>query len=103
MAIDRFRTSCALGAALILAGCATDGGASLASTDTFGEATRQTLAAQIIDPAPEYDTPQATTSGDQVAGATERYRTGKVKQPDRQVIGPLGKQGGGAGMSTGGN
>jgi hypothetical protein len=48
----------------------------------FGEPNRQTLMAQVIDPDPQYDQP-ATSSGDHAAQAVERYRTDKVKKPER--------------------
>lgn len=87
-------------ALLALAGCAAPGSLA-AGQDNFGEAYRQTLQAQIIDPAPEYATPVGETSGSQVAGAIERYRTGKVKQPGGQGISTIGRQGGGSGTPSG--
>lgn len=51
--------------------------------DNFGEANRQTFAAQVIDPAPAYDDPMVGGNGDKAAQAIERYRTDKVKQPER--------------------
>lgn len=83
-----------LGLLLALSGCATSGGLP-AGQDNFGEAYRQTLAAQIIDPAPDYSTPRAEVSGAQVAGAIERLRTGKVKQPAGQGLSTIGRQGSG--------
>ncbi|WP_093512674.1 hypothetical protein [Sphingopyxis sp. YR583] len=47
----------------------------------FGEANRQTMMAQVIDPDPVYDAPM-TSSGDTAQKAIERYRTDAVKQPD---------------------
>lgn len=47
----------------------------------FGEANRQTMMAQVIDPEPVY-TEDATTNGETGAAAVERYREGNVKQPD---------------------
>ena len=49
--------------------------------DDFGEASRETLAAQIINPAPNYDGRAGVISADHAVQATERYRTDKVKQP----------------------
>lgn len=105
MASDRIRMI-ALGClATCLAGCASNGQIGIARQDNFGEAYRQTLAAQVINPAPEYDTPFTASNGDVIAQAIERYRTGKVIKPDRLIIGELGKQGGdGVGSSgNGGN
>ena len=47
---------------------------------TFGEANRQTMMAQVVDPDPVYDGPMVG-SGDQTAKAVERYRTDTVKEP----------------------
>lgn len=91
MRSDRPLAALAVGAVLCLSGCATPGGLP-PGQDNFGEAVRQTMTAQIIDPAPEYDTPFAQTSGSQVAGAIERYRTGTVKQPAAQGISTIGRQ-----------
>lgn len=49
--------------------------------DDFGEATHETLAAQIINPAPAYDGQKAVISSDHAVQATERYWADKVKQP----------------------
>jgi len=88
MATDKPLIVPALLAALALAGCASDQN-SLASTlgadSSWGEANRQTMAAQIIDPAPRYDTLVAEAQGTRAATAVERYRTDKVKRPDRQM------------------
>src|SRR4051812_43767451 len=45
-----------------------------------GEAVRQTMTAQIINPAPVYDTSIIITSGASAALALNRYRTDKVKR-----------------------
>lgn len=77
----------ALGATIcLLVGCTADGTGGLvynAGPDTFGEANRQTMAAQLIDPAPVYETALAAGSGEHAAQAIERYRTDKVKKPDK--------------------
>lgn len=77
----------ALGAMIsVLAGCTADGTGGLVyntGPDTFGEANRQTMAAQTVDPAPVYETAQAAGSGEHAAQAVERYRTDKVKKPDK--------------------
>jgi type IV pilus biogenesis protein CpaD/CtpE len=51
--------------------------------DNFGEANKQTMAAQVIDPSPVYLNPVPVSSGEHAAQAVERYREDKVKQPDR--------------------
>lgn len=78
------RTKLAAAFALaLLAGCATDGATAFGEDSTWGEANRQTFAAQVIDPAPQYDTAAPQGSGKQAADAIERYRTGTVKKPER--------------------
>jgi hypothetical protein len=47
----------------------------------FGEANRQTMMAQVVNPEPHYDTLVPVTSADQAADAVDRYNTGQVKQP----------------------
>lgn len=47
----------------------------------FGEANRQTMMAQVVDPDPVYTEP-APASGHLAAEAIQRYRDGEVKQPD---------------------
>jgi len=61
----------------------------------FGEANRQTMMAQVIDPDPVYDEPMVS-SGAHAAGAVERYRTDTVKQPE-SVSTTTGTGGGGSG------
>ena len=51
--------------------------------DDFGEASRETLAAQIINPAPNYDGRAGVISADHAVQATERFRADKVKQPEQ--------------------
>ncbi len=48
----------------------------------FGEPNRMTMAAQVVNPDPQYDQPM-TGSADSAAQAVERWRTDKVKKPDR--------------------
>ena len=49
---------------------------------TFGEANRQTMAAQIVNPDPVYDTLNPPTSGEHAGQAGERYSDGRVIKPD---------------------
>lgn len=81
----RTKLAIAATAALALAGCATgpNGMPYLGGPDNFGEANRQTMAAQVIDPAPVYETALGESSAQHAVAAQERYRTDKVKQPDR--------------------
>ena len=74
----------AVAGSLALAGCAQTHTGKLDPIDPadFGEANRQTYAAMVIDPDPQYDEPLAT-SAEHASDAIERYRTDAVKQPER--------------------
>ena len=48
----------------------------------FGEANRQTMMAQVVNPAPYYEDLNPPTSGEHAAQAVERYRNDQVKQPE---------------------
>jgi hypothetical protein len=54
--------------------------------DEIGEASRLTLAAQIINPAPVYNGREAVIGADHAAQAVERYRADKVKQPESPKV-----------------
>lgn len=82
MHIDRLRWL-ALAALPLLAGCQHDSAASRPPASTFGEANRQTMMAQVVDPDPQYEYLDPETSAEHAAKAIERYRADKVKQPDR--------------------
>ena len=104
MPIDRLRRIALAALVCCLTGCATaDGkGLSLSPKDNFGEATKQTFAAQIINPNPDYADQVPATSGSLVAAAIERYRTGRVKQPVSQRTSQVGVQtGGSSGTASG--
>lgn len=104
MPIDRLRTLVLIGLAGCLAGCASTsaGGLQLGKADNFGEAYRQTFAAQIINPNPEYADPVPLSSGAKAVAALERYRTDNVKQPARQSLSNVGsKSGGSSGAAAG--
>lgn len=74
----------ALALVLLASGCATpDGKFYMGGADNFGEANRQTMAAQVIDPNPQYETANAEGNAVHAAAALERYRTDKVKKPER--------------------
>lgn len=49
---------------------------------TFGEANRQTMMAQVVDPDPQYAKP-LETSAQNAAQAVDRYRKDAVKKPAR--------------------
>ena len=91
MSSDRRTMKLGVSLTLCLAGCATPGGTGGMGQSSFGEASRQTFAAQVVNPAPEYDEPYAEGSGAKVAAAVERYRTDKVKRPTGQSVTGLGQ------------
>lgn len=82
MNTDRLRWL-ALAALPLLAACEHDFMGSARPASTFGEANRQTMMAQVVDPEPQYDTLVPPSSGEHAGQAGERYRTDKVKKPDR--------------------
>ncbi|MXO75233.1 hypothetical protein GRI40_08395 [Altererythrobacter aerius] len=55
------------------------------AASNFGDANRMTMAAQVVNPDPQYDTLNPPTSGEHAGQAAERYRTDKVKQPVRET------------------
>ena len=69
--------------ALALAGCVTDDGIMGLGDTGFGDANRQTMAAQVIDPNPVYEDPIPPTSADNAVDAIDRLRNDQVKQPER--------------------
>ena len=82
---------------LVLGACQTDdphGLPYLGGKDNFGEANRQTYAAQIVDPAPVYDRAVPESDGQHAAAAIERYHTDKIKQPDVTRTSKVGGVGG---------
>lgn len=82
MNFDPIRRAACLAALPLLAGCASVPSVFEEPSDAaFGEANRQTMMAQVIDPNPVYDGPMVT-SGDHAADAIERYRNDAVKEPE---------------------
>jgi hypothetical protein len=82
MTIDRLRAALIAGGLLVLAGCEH----SLTEPKDaaqFGEPNRQTMLAQVIDPDPQYETATPPSSAEHAGQAIERYRTDKVKKPDK--------------------
>ena len=63
----------------------------------FGDANRATMAAQVVDPDPQYDTINPPTSGEKAGQAGERYRKDAVKKPDRTSSTASSGGGGGGG------
>ncbi|TNE57869.1 MAG: hypothetical protein EP340_07330 [Alphaproteobacteria bacterium] len=58
---------------------------------SFGEAHRNNMAAQIIDPTPAED--DVVADGNNAAEATERYHDDKVKQPSAPKSSSLSRGG----------
>ena len=89
----------AVTAGLVLGGCAENSMFDRPGDTKFGDANRQTMMAQVINPDPVYDT-DMVASGEVAAAAVERYRTDSVKQPDSIRTTDVGP--GGGGNSSGG-
>ena len=74
----------AAGLALLITACTSfDPKTGRINETTFGEAKNMTMAAQIIDPDPQYEYLDPLTSGQHAAQAVERYRKDAVKKPER--------------------
>ena len=78
---DLARSALAVALALGLSACAEYSMYAQPGDAAFGEANRQTMMAQVVDPDPVY-TDEMTTSGEHAADAVDRYRNDKVKQPE---------------------
>ena len=75
-----------LGLATLAVGACTntDGRIDLTQGDpTWGEANRATMAAQVIDPSPEYENPIPPTSASNAVRAADAYRAGEVEEVER--------------------
>ena len=81
MNIKTLRIGLALAAVPMASACADNAFFDRPGDAAFGEANRQTMMAQVVNPEPEYDG-EMTTSGEHASNAIERYRTDTVKQPD---------------------
>lgn len=98
MNTDRLRRVACLMLLPLAAGCASVPSMYEEAGDaTFGEANRQTMMAQVVNPDPVYDGPMVG-SGDHAADAVERYRSDQVKEPDS--IRTTSGVGGGSGGSS---
>ena len=82
MTIDAKRILPIAGAALALSACTNaDGRFDLSQNDpTWGDANRATMAAQVVDPSPEYDTPIPPTSATNAVRAIDAYEAGDVEE-----------------------
>ncbi len=83
MPFDRIRWAFVLAALPLLAACEHDFAGAGTPKSNFGDANRQTMMAQVVDPDPQYDTINPPTSGEHAGQAGERYRNDKVKKPER--------------------
>ena len=101
MNTDRARRFACLALLPFAAGCASIPSIYEEPDDAkFGEANRQTMMAQVIDPDPVYDGPMVG-SGEHAADAVERYRSDTVKQPES--VSTTTGTGGGSSGSGGSN
>ena len=85
MIIDRKHMALSGLAVLALGACTNnDGRFDLTQGDpTWGEANRATMAAQVVNPSPEYENPIPPTSASNAVRAADAYRAGTVKQVER--------------------
>ena len=72
----------ALVAVPLMSGCVHDG-AGTAPASTFGEANRQTMLAQVVEPDNAYENAVPPASAAKAGQAAERYRKDTVKKPER--------------------
>lgn len=68
---------------VLLSGCEHDFDQAMNIDSTWGEANRQTMAAQVIDPEPDYTWDEMETSAEHSSQAIDRYRRDAVKKPER--------------------
>ncbi|WP_338468477.1 hypothetical protein RXV95_07975 [Novosphingobium sp. ZN18A2] len=87
----------AMAGLLLLAGCEHGVYGNDPRVTDLGEANRQTMMAQVIDPDPQYEYLDPATSGEHAAQAIERYRTDKVKKPAAVRSTSVSSGGGGGG------
>ena len=80
---DRSRILALCAVTLLLPGCVSDGLGEGGAKSTFGEANRQTLMAQVVDPDPVHEALVPETSAEHAAQAADRYARDAVKKPDR--------------------
>ncbi len=82
MTIERKHILIAGVAALATSACTnTDGRVDLTQGDpSWGEANRATMAAQVVDPSPEYENPIPPTSASNAVRAADAYRAGEVEE-----------------------
>lgn len=81
--------------AFAVSACATNPMVDQPGDSVYGEANRQTMMAQVINPDPIYVDPM-TTSGEHAADAIERYRNNEVPDPAAEST-TSGSSGGGGG------
>ena len=77
------RKAAVLGIAILsVSACMTpDGRLDLEPHDlTWGDANRATMAAQVVDPSPEYEDPIPPTSASNAVRAIDNYREGNVEE-----------------------
>ena len=80
MTTKAFRFALMLAALPLVSACADNSMFDRPGDAAFGEANRQTMMAQVVNPDPVYED-DMTTSGEHASQAIERYRTDSVKEP----------------------
>ncbi len=85
--------------AVLLAGCGGHNVLESPGDSQFGEANRQTMMAQVVNPDPYYDE-SLSTSGELAADAIERYRNDDVKEPESIRTTNVGGGSGGSGGNS---
>lgn len=81
MNIKTLRIAVAVAAVPMASACADNSIFDRPGDAAFGEANRQTMMAQVVNPDPVYED-EMTTSGEHAAQAIDRYRSDAVKQPE---------------------
>ena len=103
MNIDPKRAMLAALAVAALSGCTFDPqtGRIVPVQPELGEASKQTFAAQVVDPDPHYPDQVPQSSGAQAERAIKAYREGKVEEPKApsSTVSVGGSGGGGSGSS----
>ena len=99
MRIDGKHVLAATTGMLSLSACTNaDGRIDLANTDpTWGDANRMTMAAQVVNPNPEYDNPIPPTSASNAVRAIDAYRAGQVEEVEGVSTSGSGSSSGGSG------
>ena len=100
MRTERLLATALLASSLMLGACADQSIYERPGDSQFGEANNQTMAAQIIDPDPHYDTLVPVSSGEHAATAVKAYREDKVPEPTTGTSSSSGSLSSGSSMGS---